>query len=218
MVKNSGFSLHAGVATKAHEREKLEKICRYIARPAVSEERLSLNTRGEVVYKFKKPWDDGTTAIKMTQLEFIEKLVALVPRPRVHLTRYHGVLGPHYKYRKQIVPAKKEVLALVADEVGAADCDKPAAKRISWARLLKRVFNIDISVCPKCKGQIKIIAAIEDPKIIKKILEHMGLPSAAPKLMSSRGPPISDQGDIFDPRHAELHSNNMWPAQEFFED
>ena len=49
-------------------------------------------------YKFKKPWDDGTTAIKMTQLEFIEKLVALVPRPRVHLTRFHGVIGPHYKY------------------------------------------------------------------------------------------------------------------------
>ena len=59
VVKNSGFSLHAAVATKAHERDKLEKICRYIARPAVSEERLSLNTRGEVVYKFKKPWDQG---------------------------------------------------------------------------------------------------------------------------------------------------------------
>lgn len=80
------------------ERDKLEKICRYIARPAVSEERLSLNARGEVVYKFKKAWDDGTTAIKMSPLEFIEKLVALIPRPRVHLTRFHGVLGPHYKY------------------------------------------------------------------------------------------------------------------------
>ena len=198
VVKNSGFSLHAGVATKAHERDKLEKICRYIARPAVSEERLSLNARGEVVYKFKKPWEDGTTAIKMTQLEFIEKLVALVPRPRVHLTRFHGVLGPHYKYRKQIVPAKKQQpqLAIAGCE---ADQDKPAtsAKRISWARLLKRVFNIDISICPKCRGQIRIIAAIEDPKVIKKILEHMDLPSTAPRLMSTRGPPVSDQGDIF---------------------
>ena len=205
VVKNSGFSLHAGVATKAHERDKLEKICRYIARPSVSEERLSLNVRGEVVYKFKKPWDDGTTAIKMTQLEFIEKLVALVPRPRVHLTRFHGVLGPHYKYRKQIVPAKKEQpqLAIAGPE---ADRDKPAtsAKRISWARLLKRVFNIDISICPKCRGQIRIIAAIEDPKVIKKILEHIDLPSTAPRPMSARGPPASDQSDIF--------------AQQFFEE
>ncbi len=162
VVKNSGFSLHAGVATKAHERDKSEKICRYIERPAVSEERLSLNVRGEVVYKFKKLWDDGTTAIKMTQLEFIEKLVALVPIPRVHLTRFHGALGPHYKYRKQIVPIKKEQpqLAIAGTE---ADRDKPAtsAKRTSWASLLKRVFNIDISICPKCRGQIRIIAAID---------------------------------------------------------
>ena len=54
VVKNSGFSLHAGVATKAHERDELERICRYIARPAVSEERLSINHQNEVIYKFKK--------------------------------------------------------------------------------------------------------------------------------------------------------------------
>ena len=50
VVKNSGFSLHAGVATKAHERDKLEKICRYIARPAVAAERLSTNSQGDVIY------------------------------------------------------------------------------------------------------------------------------------------------------------------------
>lgn len=206
VVKNSGFSLHAGVATKANERDKLEKICRYIARPAISEERLSLNARGEVIYKFKKPWDDGTTALKMTQMELMEKLAALTPRPRVHLTRFHGVLGPHYKYRKQIVPKKKEDPNLVAiSSDGSTDKPKAAsAKRISWARLLKRVFNIDISVCAKCKGQIRIIAAIENPKVIKKILDHMGLPSSAPRLHPARGPPISDQGEMF--------------AQEFFED
>ena len=104
VAKNSGFSLHAGVATKAHERDRLERVCRYIARPAVSEERLSTNDQGDVIYRFKKPWDDGTTALKLTTMELMERLVALVPRPRVHLTRYHGVLGPHYKHRKQTVP------------------------------------------------------------------------------------------------------------------
>ena len=68
VVKNSGFSLHAGVATKADERDRLEKIFRYIARPAVAEERLSLNARGEVIYKFKKPWDDGTTLARFNAL------------------------------------------------------------------------------------------------------------------------------------------------------
>jgi hypothetical protein len=196
VVKNSGFSLHAGVATKALERDKLERICRYIARPAVSETRLSLTGQGEVIYKFKKPWSDGTIAIKLTQMEMIERLAALVPRPRVHLTRFHGVLGPHYKFRKQIVPQKKPELAIAANP--EADSDKPpaSAKRIAWAQLLKRVFNIDVSVCPKCQGKVKIIAAIEEPKVIKKILTHMGLPSSAPKLAPARGPPTSDQYEM----------------------
>ncbi len=209
VAKVSGFSLHAGVATKANERDKLEKICRYIARPAVSEERLSTNDKGDVVYKFKKPWDDGTSAIKLTPMEFMERLAALVPRPRAHLTRFHGVLGPHYKYRKDIVPKQRPELVMVAnpdpDAGGGADIAKaPFAKRMSWARLLKRVFNIDVNHCAKCAGKARIIAAIEDPKVIKHILEHMGLPSSAPRLLPARGPPQSDQSDFF--------------AQESFED
>lgn len=212
VAKISGFSLHAGIATRAGERDKLERICRYIARPAVAECRLSINEQGDVIYKFKKPWDDGTTAIKMTQLEIMERLAALVPRPRVHLTRFHGVLAPHYKYRKQIVPKKKSELALVADPsdvtavtaasasdgIHPADSDKPpaSAKRIAWAQLLKRVFGIDVTVCSKCSGKIKIIAAIEDPKVIKKILNHMGLASSAPRLAPARGPPTPDQSDM----------------------
>ena len=210
VAKSSGFSLHAGVATRKGEREKLERICRYIARPAIAESRLSINEEGDVVYRFKKPWSDGTTSIKMTPLELLERLAALVPRPRVHLTRFHGVLGPHYKYRKLIVPKKKVELTLATgeatSEVHPADSDKPpsSARRIAWAQLLKRVFNIDISVCAKCKGKIKIIAAIEEPRVIKKILTHLGLPSVAPILTPARGPPIADQYD--------LH------PQEFFED
>lgn len=182
--------MHAGVATDSHERDKLEKICRYIARPAISEERLSTNSVGDVVYRFKKPWDDGTAAIKLTPMELMEKLAALVPRPRVHLTRFHGVLGPHYKYRKLIVPAKPK-LTSVADT-----SDPVTAKRISWARLLKRIFNIDIQICPKCQGPVKIIAAVEDPVVIKKILEHLGLSATAPKILPPTGPPLLIQDDF----------------------
>ena len=182
-AKNSGFSLHAGVATKVHERDRLEKICRYIARPAVSEERLSTDDYGNVIYRFKKPWDDGTTALKLTPMELMERLVALVPRPRVHLTRYHGVLGPHYKHRKQIVP-KPPALKLVTDDQISVDPKQLELKKknIPWARLLARVFNIDVETCIKCGGKMKIIAAIEDPKVIRKILEHMGLDTKPPPL------------------------------------
>jgi hypothetical protein len=203
VANNSGFSLHAGVATNAHEKEKLERICRYIARPAVAEERLSTNESGDVIYRFKKPWDDGTTAIKLTPMEFMERLVALVPRPRVHLTRFHGALAPHYKYRKLVVPKplpKLEIVPDVQEPVLDPSVDlvpkeevKPTKrKNMTWARLLARVFKIDVETCPHCGGKVKIIAAIEEPKVIKKILDHLGLPSKLPTLTPARGPPLQE--------------------------
>ena len=87
-----GFSLHAGVAARADQRDKLERLCRYISRPAVSEKRLSLTNSGLVRYQLKTPYRDGTTHIFFEPLDFLARLAALVPRPRVNLTRFHGVL------------------------------------------------------------------------------------------------------------------------------
>jgi hypothetical protein len=191
-TRNQG-SLHAGVATKATERDKLERIARYIARPAVSEERLSTNAAGDVIYKFKKPWDDGTAAMKMTPLEFMERLAALVPRPRVHLTRYSGVLAPHYQYRRDIVPKPKAISQPTLEHGDRQDseADRSTKQRMHWARLLKRVFAIDVETCPGCQGRVRIIAAIEDPRVIKKILEHLGLPTSPPRIHPARGPPLT---------------------------
>ena len=61
-----------------------------------------------------------------------------------------------------------------------------APARLSWARLLKRVFDIDIEHCPNCGGALKIIAAIEDPPVIDKILSHLGLPTRAPPRAPAR--------------------------------
>lgn len=211
VVKNSGFSLHAGVSAKATEREKLERIARYIARPAVAEERLSTNVAGDVIYRFKKPWDDGTTALKMTPLEFMERLAALVPRPRVHLTRFHGVLAPHYKYRRDVVP--KPVSQLTLEETGpeSSEDDSSGKQRMHWARLLKRVFNIDVESCPLCQGRVRIIAAIEEPPVIKKILQHLGLPTSPPRIHGPRGPPAT----LFDEYAQSAHSSDSDVTQLF---
>ena len=191
VAANSGFSLHAGVAMAGNERDKIEKLCRYIARPAVALERLQLNQRGEVVYVLKKPFSDGTTHIVMTQLELLEKLAAIVPRPRVHLTRFAGVFAPHFKHRAMVVPKSR------ADSPEPKiDDDPPANSRISWARLLKRVFGVDVESCHQCGGKMKIIAAIEDPPVIKKILEHIGLPSKPPMPWPARGPPQRADDDF----------------------
>ena len=91
------FSLHAGVAAKANQRDKLERLCRYITRPAISEKRLSLTNQGKVRYELKTPYRDGTTHVIFEPVDFIAKLAALVPKPRVNLTRFHGVFAPNSK-------------------------------------------------------------------------------------------------------------------------
>src|SRR5262245_29042232 len=89
-----GFSLHANTQVPAHRRDQLERLIRYTARGAVSLERLAQDTNGDLVYSFTHPWSDGTTGIRLSPLELLEKLVALVPLPRVHLVRYGGCLAP----------------------------------------------------------------------------------------------------------------------------
>ena len=89
VAQAAGFSLHAGVLAEAGEMEKLERLCRYIARPAVATQRLSLTAQGQVRYQLKTPYRDGTTHVLLEPVDFIARLAALVPKPRVNLTRYH---------------------------------------------------------------------------------------------------------------------------------
>jgi len=77
------------VLAEAGERAKLERLCRYIARPAVATQRLSLTAPGQVRYQLKTPYRDGTTHVLFEPVDFIARLAALVPKPRVNLTRYH---------------------------------------------------------------------------------------------------------------------------------
>ncbi len=101
-----GVSLHAKVAVPARDRRRLERLCRYVARPPVATERLSRLVDGRLLYRLKHRWRDGTTHIVFEPQELIEKLVALVPPPRFHLVRYHGILGPCASKRGLVVPGE----------------------------------------------------------------------------------------------------------------
>lgn len=95
------------MAAGRHERKKLERLCRYISRPAVSEQRLSLTSNGNIRYRLKTPYKDGTTHVIFEPLDFIARLAALVPKPRVNLTRFHGVFAPNSRHRALVTPAKR---------------------------------------------------------------------------------------------------------------
>jgi len=124
----------------------------------------------------------------LSPTELIEKLAALVPPPRVHLIRYHGVLAPHAADRAQIVPGAQEQAAAELPANGSAP-SAPRSCRLSWAQLLARVFCLEVTVCPRCGGPMRRIAALTDPASIRTYLTGVGLPADPPVISPARPPP-----------------------------
>jgi Putative transposase len=270
-----GFSLHAGVAVAAEDRVGLERLCRYGLRPSFALERLSLLDDGRVRYRLKRPWPrpGGVTELVLDPVDFLARLTALIPAPRVNMCRYHGVFAPASPLRGLVVPRQagpcKHAQAFGAvktgtaggwpgssgadrghghahwqDDVGVDEHEHghghghgrgkagfgppgdnaasprhetalryllgtmPAdeellplrARRLDWAALLARVFDVDVLKCPRCpNGRMEVIAAISELPVVAKILAHLKLPTALPQPCPARAPPWSeDELDLDD--------------------
>ena len=255
------MSLHADVAVPARDRRRLERLCRYVARPPLAHERLEVKPDARLALRLKTRWRDGTTHILMERHELLERLTPLVPPPRAHQVRYHGVLAPCASARARIVPGprparpetKEPILAANPEPGGmspgapqARGCTDDAAlrdpgaatrdggsddfdaaagapmtdgdpwaarrarepqraadhRRLPWADLLQRVFEVDALRCPRCGARMRVVSAIEDPAVARKILACLDLPARAPPLG-----PASDEsfgpasGEPFGPAH-----------------
>jgi hypothetical protein len=138
------------------------------------------------------PADDhpGSTHVVFDPLSFLERLAALVPRPRLPLVTYHGILAPHARRRADIVPQPPP------PSCPAAAPQKPRSGRrrryYSWAELMLRVFRHELLVCPRCHGPRKVLTFLTDPLVIRKILLCLGLPAEAPAIAPARAPPQPD--------------------------
>jgi len=175
-----GFSLHANTQIPAHRRDQLECLIRYTARGAVSLERLQAEANGNLVSTFTHPWSDGTMGIRLSPLELLEKLAALVPLPRVHLVRYGGCLTPHSHLRGAIRPTPRQQ-GLDGTEA------HPGTPYWPWARLLGRVFGLEMRPCPFCgRGSLRLIAVITQESVITRILRHLQLTSVPPPIAPAR--------------------------------
>ncbi len=124
-VREGGMSLHADVAVPAHDRNRLERLCRYVARPPLAIDRLETMADGRLAYRLKTQWRDGTTHIVMERHELLERLAPLIPPPRAHQVRYHGVLAPCASGRGRVVPAPAERFE-VHGSAGAIETDSAA--------------------------------------------------------------------------------------------
>jgi hypothetical protein len=120
----------------------------------MSLERREQDANGDLMYRFNRPWSDGTTGIKLSPLELLEKLAALVPLPRAPLVRYAGCLAPHSKLRAAIIPTPRQ-------QGVDGDASKTGTPYWHWARLLGRVFDLDMApVFRHCVGGGKRVDAL----------------------------------------------------------
>ena len=136
-------------------------------------ERLTESTGGQLLYQFKRPWRDGSTALLMDPLELLERLAVLVPPPRRPLLAYHGLLAPRAEWRSTSVPPP-------APDDARADAGARAPRRWPWAQLLHRVFAIEILVCHRCGGPRRILGAGTEPHAGRPVLAALGLAAEPP--------------------------------------
>jgi hypothetical protein len=161
-----GFSLHADTHVAENDRQGLERLCRYGARGPLAEERLSRAEDGRYIYRLRRPAPNGATTLVLTAGQLVRKLAALVPPPRRHLLRFHGVFGPNARLRPVVTRLGREVVtpppATVSPESPApARTKRP---RIDWATLLRHTFQLDVLQCP-CGGRRRVLTAVTSPAI-----------------------------------------------------
>ena len=232
-----------------HYGQRFEKLCRYLLRPPLAQDRLQLTDDGRVLMELRRPWSDGTTYLVFEGVELLEKLAAITPRPRVNLLFYHGLLAPRARWRRlatsygrpQVASAgdapdaqpvtcapalvsqhshrlasaeqnngdKHETMNLVnapacrasstttestaqgpSDSSTAGASAKEKRRYSAWSELMRRAFSLDVLACPRCGSRMRLIATIEDPAVVKKILNHLGLSTEVPEAQRARPPPV----------------------------
>ena len=219
-VEDASSTAHANVSVRGFDHDGLERLCRYLARPPVSHERLERLDNDYIGLELKTPYSDGTThiaaslrsasaSLRVPHFELIERLCALVPRLGTHGVGYHGVFASASPHRRLVVPTSAPsttVPAAIANPEAETDAGKEPdpnsvvgkrrrIRRLLWAELLKRTFGVEPKECPHCGRQMKMIATIMRADVVKAILDAQGLPTDAPFIRPCRGPP---SGELFE--------------------
>lgn len=219
-ARANGFDLHAGLVVPAGERDRLERVCRYVLRPPVAQERIHLTDQGQVRVQLRQPWRDGTTDVVFEPVTFLARLAVFVPRPRINLILYHGVLGPRATWRAEVVRRQpprdggeagvNDAATKQAREADPAETARRHARGQCWASLMARTFGCEMLACPRCGGLLRLIALIDAAAVIERTLRHLGVPTKIPAPRPARAPPLhagvpdqagwDDDTSVFTPR------------------
>jgi hypothetical protein len=208
-ARREGFSLHANVSVPAHARARLEHLCRYLLRPPLALERLTESSRGQLVFELPHPRPDGATHLLLDPLELMEKLTLLIPPPRFHTLRFHGVLAPAAAWRSAVIPGRPE-----AEKEGPpAAVGAPRERGSLWAALLRRVFAIDVFACPRCGGRRRLVGVFSGGGPLRAVLERLGLARASVAAEPARAPPRRDPSPNASRRLSRLWARRIRTAR-----
>ena len=180
--RHAGFSAHNEVRVPAEDAEGRKKLAGYMLRAQMSPEKMTYDAAtGTVIYRSKMHAGLKRNFRVMPGAAWLELLCKHIPDRYEHLVRYVG----WYSNRARGERAKK-----VFTQAGAAlpvPSEFAVRAKATWARLIRKVYEADPLECPKCKGPMRVIALIEDPGVIRRILEHLGLWAPLP---TERSPPV----------------------------
>jgi hypothetical protein len=171
--KHSGFSVHNAVYVSAGDHSALEALVRYLMRPPVSLARLRLLPGGREVLHFPKGGDDDPGSMspeRIDAMEYVARVLAQIPPPRRHLVRYHGYYSNAARGKR-----RRDQAADIQHDTAQTQPDPPpatAALRKRWADLLRRVYEVDPLICPRCASMMRVVGFITEPAQIKRILDH----------------------------------------------
>ena len=184
--RHSGFSVHNTVTVAPDDGAGLERLARYLLRAPVSLERLAFDeATGLGSYRCRPGHEPSTGEIAgCDAAELLARVLIHIPEPRRHLVRYYGAYS-------SVVRARRRAEGLAGPQRGVGDTaptdpDRRALRRV-WAALIRRIYEVDPLVCPRCGGTMRIIAFITEPRVIGKILRHL-----AAQGVDARSPPGAD--------------------------
>jgi len=162
--RHSGFSVHSKV--KAKTRKEAERVGKYMIRPLLPLERLSLDEKeGKVCYRY----GEGAEEVeRMDYLEFIARITSHIPDKGQVTVRYIGLYANAHRGKVRKAQRDKHPFIIVEEE-------SPTIPRRGWAEMIRKVYEVNPLTCPQCGGTMKVIAFITDFPVVDRIIDHLKL-------------------------------------------
>jgi len=174
--RRSGFSVHNRVYAHPRDGRDFETLVRYMMRSPISLSRLRFISGTKDVVYTRKGGQGTAETIENERIdaeEFVARVLVQIPDPRRHLVRYYAAYSNRARGQRRKAEAPLEGNGSGEVEEPPPPPPERAALRRRWANLIRRVYEIDPLVCPRCGSEMRVIGFITQPSLIKRILDHI---------------------------------------------